>query len=151
MVIKILQDDGMQTALPFTLPCDLGSAKQLPAIVEKALTLAQAQGISISSEFPAELNLALTEVFTNQVEHACAGRSGLITGQIEVGQENVTADLYDRGQPPSTPPRIPPLDLSNPLDRGYGLRLIDGLVDQYEYRQLEDGRNQWRLKKSWDG
>jgi serine phosphatase RsbU (regulator of sigma subunit)/anti-sigma regulatory factor (Ser/Thr protein kinase) len=151
MLVKAIPDVIETMALPFSLPVSLSAAKQLQTIVKDSMVLAQEHGVMVSTDFSDEVTLALTEVFTNQVEHAYSGGSGLITGQIRVDLEKVSADLYDRGQPPAESPKMPPMDVSNPLDRGYGLRLIEGLVDHYEYRNLDDGRNRWHLEKFWDG
>jgi anti-sigma regulatory factor (Ser/Thr protein kinase) len=80
------------------------------------------------------------------------GQKGQIHGRISIGSKKLIADLYDRGapfHPPASP--IVPMDPEDPPERGYGLRLVRGLLDHVETRRLEGGRNHWHLVKELTG
>jgi serine phosphatase RsbU (regulator of sigma subunit)/anti-sigma regulatory factor (Ser/Thr protein kinase) len=99
-----------------------------------------------------EFTLALTEVVTNQSEHAYENGVGLILGRLTLSKSKWQVDLYDRGV--SFEPRVglefsinpddPPLD-------GYGMRIIQNALDGCTYKRLEDGRNHWTLTKQLSG
>jgi serine phosphatase RsbU (regulator of sigma subunit)/anti-sigma regulatory factor (Ser/Thr protein kinase) len=99
-----------------------------------------------------EFTLALTEVVTNQSEHAYENGVGLILGRLTLSKSKWQVDLYDRGV--SFDPRVglefsinpddPPLD-------GYGMRIIQNALDGCTYKRLEDGRNHWTLTKHLSG
>lgn len=99
-----------------------------------------------------EFALALSEVVTNQSEHAYGNGHGLILGRMSLSTSLWQVDLYDRGVgfDPFTGkdfamnPDDPPLD-------GYGLRIIQTALDGCKYERLEDGRNHWTLTKQLSG
>jgi serine phosphatase RsbU (regulator of sigma subunit)/anti-sigma regulatory factor (Ser/Thr protein kinase) len=99
-----------------------------------------------------EFALALSEVVTNQCEHAYGNGEGLILGRLGLSTSLWQVDLYDRGVgfDPFTGkdfamnPDDPPLD-------GYGLRIIQTALDGCKYERLEDGRNHWTLTKQLSG
>ncbi|MEW6567471.1 MAG: SpoIIE family protein phosphatase [Chloroflexota bacterium] len=134
---------------PFVIPAKLSSVAQVVAIAREAsrsCLLAEKQ--SLADDF----GLALSEIVTNQVQHACSGQHGLIWGRVVNDGTCLRADSYDRGIEFHAPPGVELLlDPLNPPDRGYGLRLARGLTDVCEYRRLLDGRNHWRLIKRLGG
>jgi serine phosphatase RsbU (regulator of sigma subunit)/anti-sigma regulatory factor (Ser/Thr protein kinase) len=99
-----------------------------------------------------EFTLALSEVITNQSEHAYRHSPGLIIGRLNLTKTEWRADLFDRGVSFKTysdneyrmNPDDPPL-------HGYGLRIMQSLLDKCTYERLEDGRNHWRLTKTLSG
>lgn len=140
-----------EVIIPFVLPADRGAASQILTISQQLKNITDGHMPRVSSGVSDEIALALTEVFTNQVEHAYQSRCGLITGRIIVDENKVVADLFDRGQKLTQMPTATSLNLKDPPERGYGLHLIHGLVDGYGYRRLEDGRNHWQLERELDG
>jgi serine phosphatase RsbU (regulator of sigma subunit)/anti-sigma regulatory factor (Ser/Thr protein kinase) len=99
-----------------------------------------------------EFTLALSEVITNQAEHAYRYKTDLIVGRLTLGKAEWQADLYDRGIGFDTEsagdfevnPDDPPI-------HGYGLRIMHSLLDHCSYKRLEDGRNHWKLIKTLSG
>jgi serine phosphatase RsbU (regulator of sigma subunit)/anti-sigma regulatory factor (Ser/Thr protein kinase) len=104
------------------------------------------------SELIDEFTLALSEVVTNQTEHAYRYKTDLIVGRLTLNNLEWQADLFDRGigfdtdstQEIEINPDDPPI-------HGYGLRIMHSLLDHCIYERLTDGRNHWKLIKSLSG
>ena len=93
------------------------------------------------------LELAAYEACTNIVEHAYAGEPGKIElfFCLDKSRTVFTIGLHDSGRSFDFEPdavRLPELDQF----RGYGLYLIQQLVDELQYWSLA-GDNHWRLIK----
>jgi anti-sigma regulatory factor (Ser/Thr protein kinase) len=102
--------------------------------------------------FVDEFVLALSEIVTNQIQHAYLGQGGRIEGRLTVAREQVTADLYDHGVLFDAPDvDLRAVDPTDPPERGYGLRLARALLDDCCYARVGDGRNHWRLVKRIKG
>jgi serine phosphatase RsbU (regulator of sigma subunit)/anti-sigma regulatory factor (Ser/Thr protein kinase) len=99
-----------------------------------------------------EFATAVAEVIANQAEHAFAHQGGRIQGRLSLTHRGLEADLYDSGLPFQGSAGGPlEVDPSDPPLRGYGLQLIRGLVDVFEYQRLDGGRNHWHLGLSIPG
>lgn len=131
--------------IPFVIPA------RISAVTKRMAELREAIGSRVAPErqrSAQDFCLAVSEIVTNQVQHACAGLHSLVYGRVRISRTGLQADLFDRGiefRPSPVPDG--PLDLLDPPDRGYGLRLARGLTDGCEYQRLGDGRNHWRLWK----
>jgi serine phosphatase RsbU (regulator of sigma subunit)/anti-sigma regulatory factor (Ser/Thr protein kinase) len=89
---------------------------------------------------------AVAEVIANQAEHAFARQGGRLQGRLVMRRNALEADLYDSGLPFQGMAGMPlEVDPSDPPIRGYGLQLVRGLVDVFEYRRLDGSRNHWHL------
>jgi serine phosphatase RsbU (regulator of sigma subunit)/anti-sigma regulatory factor (Ser/Thr protein kinase) len=99
-----------------------------------------------------EFTLALSEVVTNQSEHAYGNGEGLIMGRLSLSKSLWQVDLYDRGVgfDPFTGKDFS-MNLDDPPLDGYGLRIIQTALDGCNYDSLEDGRNHWTLTKQLSG
>jgi sigma-B regulation protein RsbU (phosphoserine phosphatase) len=99
-----------------------------------------------------EFTLALSEVVTNQSEHAYGNGEGLIMGRLSLSKSLWQVDLYDRGVgfDPFTGKDFS-MNLDDPPLDGYGLRIIQTALDGCNYERLEDGRNHWTLTKQLSG
>jgi serine/threonine-protein kinase RsbW len=94
------------------------------------------------------IELAVHEACSNIIGHAYAGLPGRIKLIFTVLENpgKIVIELYDNGRSfdfLSTP--IPNLD--EPQVRGYGLFLMQELMDQVEYCVKDDG-NYWRMTKN---
>lgn len=99
-----------------------------------------------------DFTLALSEVVTNQVEHAYRNGMGLIMGQMTLTSDGWQADLYDRGIDFKSYAGIEfNMDIQDPPLHGYGLRLMRSLLDKCTYERSDDGRNHWCLYKNLYG
>ena len=96
--------------------------------------------------------LALSEIVINQIQHAYQGNRGQIFGRVIIEDQRLVADLFDNGIPFKPPEDSHlPINLDDPPDRGYGLRLVRGLLDQFECHRLNGVRNHWHLVKNYRG
>lgn len=137
-----------EVVTPFIIPAQPASAR---ALLEKARRTLQAHLSAAGDGLPRfidEFVLSLSEIVTNQIQHAYGGRPGRIAGCLRLTPEAVQADLFDRGVPfDAGAAPASGLDPANPPDHGYGLRLARGLLDACDYDRSEGGRNHWRLRK----
>ncbi|OQY45324.1 MAG: hypothetical protein B6242_10690 [Anaerolineaceae bacterium 4572_78] len=95
------------------------------------------------------VELAVSELFTNAVEHAYNGKSGgTIQGRITLVDTGIQVDLYDHGMsfnPDDVPPPI--TDPSALQTGGFGLFLVRQIMDVAEYTANTPEGNRWRVIK----
>ena len=131
---------------------------QLPARFEALIQLEKEMQI-LMAELPAtpeneiegyNFTLALHELCTNIVAHAYSQEQGHI--QIELSMEydppTIHARVFDNGAPFDAGTVHKP-DLENVQEHGYGLFLIEQLVDDVQYTRLDEG-NLWQLTRAID-
>ncbi|MDQ1287344.1 MAG: hypothetical protein QG622_909 [Actinomycetota bacterium] len=95
-----------------------------------------------------QLGLALHEVCVNVVDHGYGGTPGTITVSGRVDGPTVHLEVRDRGREFDEASVVRPTP-GVPQIRGYGLMLVEQLVDSVDY--LRDGdENVWRLTTRWD-
>jgi serine phosphatase RsbU (regulator of sigma subunit)/anti-sigma regulatory factor (Ser/Thr protein kinase)/DNA-binding response OmpR family regulator len=132
LVLKLVpgqQNSRMTTAQRMlTVPGQLSAVPSIRSWLREVLT-----GWSVSSSIIADLALAATEVCTNIVRHGYSGGRG---GEIEVHlareDEAIRLIIVDTA-PPFTPKAgAPPPESSR--EGGYGLYLIQNLVDEVSYQ-----------------
>jgi serine phosphatase RsbU (regulator of sigma subunit)/anti-sigma regulatory factor (Ser/Thr protein kinase) len=152
MVRALNETDQGEKVFPFVIPAELPSVRQLVDLVRSLSLNIPLNSQKLRRQVADNFALAVSEIVTNQIQHAFLGQEGQILGRISVGNDRLVADLYDRGAPfqlPNSP--ILPVDPNDPPERGYGLRLVRGLLDRVESRRLEGGRNHWHLVKELAG
>ncbi len=152
MVRALNQDEEKAKVFPFVIPAELLFVRQLVDLVRNLSSNLPIRSSNLRRQVADNFALAISEVVTNQIQHAFLGRKGQIQGRISIRSDQLVADLYDRGAPfhPSES-SIVPVDPDDPPERGYGLRLVRGLLDRVETRRLEGGRNHWHLVKELTG
>lgn len=94
------------------------------------------------------VELAVSEICTNMIEHAYAGQEGFITGQISLSTTGIQIDIYDQGHsfdPNAVPPPIS--DPADPTEGGYGLHIVRQIMDVAEYQANTPRGNHWKLIK----
>jgi serine/threonine-protein kinase RsbW len=96
-----------------------------------------------------QIELAVQEACTNIIEHAYAGGFGKIQVFFTMNEQNkrLTIDLFDTGTH-FEPSQLAPVDLDSPQTSGYGLFLINQLMEKVTYYQQPEG-NHWRLEKKF--
>ncbi len=153
LLVRALEvDSEPQMVVPFVLAAEMAHASRLvdpTRMLVKELELPQDAGRQLADGFA----LALTEVVTNQMEHAYAGGPGRIQGRLVLDRNSLTAHLYDYGiafDAGETSPKSA-IDPSDPPERGYGMRLARALTDELIYERLDGGRNHWCLRKYLSG
>jgi serine/threonine-protein kinase RsbW len=131
---------------------------QIPAQTEALIQLEE-QVKAIMSELPKILKyeieqynfiLALQELCVNIIEHAYHGFHDDIQIELTLQSEPqiIRAQVIDSGGPFDKTTVAAP-NLEDPQERGYGLFLIEQLVDDFTYTRLATG-NQWQLKRIMD-
>jgi anti-sigma regulatory factor (Ser/Thr protein kinase) len=94
------------------------------------------------------IELAISEICTNIIKHAYAGRRGEINGRVTLLNNGIQLDFFDHGSSfdPNTVPE-PSLDPQHLPEGGYGLHIVRQIMDVVSYEtQPEDG-NHWHLIK----
>jgi phosphoserine phosphatase RsbU/P len=111
-------------------------------------TLSDLPNGSAGDDFVYLVELAVSEICTNIIQHSYAGRRGDITGQITLSAVGIQIDLFDHGE--SFDPNDVPPPLYNPLDLsegGYGLYIVRKVMDLVRYEAKTPHGNHWRLVK----
>jgi len=151
LLVKVGEENG-DAVRPFVLPARRASVSDLLEMARQAIGGLEFAGNRAEPQFVDEFVLALSEIVTNQIQHAYLGQGGSIEGRLTIGRDQVSADLFDHGvlfQPLGA--ERPAVDPANPPERGYGLRLARALLDECHYTRRGDGRNHWRLIKRAKG
>ncbi|MGB1250760.1 MAG: ATP-binding protein [Candidatus Promineifilaceae bacterium] len=94
------------------------------------------------------IKLAVHEIVTNVIDHAYEGRDdGKIEFDLTLKRREFVAIVSDQGVP-FEPNLVETPDLENGQIRGYGLFLIEQLMNEVTYQSVTNG-NRWRLIKRW--
>ncbi|MBE7470975.1 MAG: hypothetical protein DPW09_28700 [Anaerolineae bacterium] len=103
---------------------------------------------SAANDFIYLIELAISEICTNIIQHAYANQKGEITGRITLLQQAVYLDFYDTGvsfDPATIPePSINPHQL---IEGGYGLHIVRQIMDVVTYDRHPERGNHWHLEK----
>ncbi len=134
MVIKALPHK-----IPFTFPARL---EKLDAM----LSLIHSNALSYGSETAYQIELASSEVITNIIKHAYQQAGGSIRGEIQLESDQVQIDLFDSGLPFDIN-AVPAKSDQEPHVGGYGLSIVQKLMDEMEYTPSTPQGNHWRLIK----
>jgi len=104
---------------------------------------------AVSADLMYGLQLAVHEICNNIIEHAYGHENGGLCLVLSVRPDSrmFTADLYDNGQP-FDPTSIAAPNLDEPREEGYGLFLVQQLMDEVSY-DIQSGKNHWRLHKKY--
>lgn len=115
---------------------------------------ASAGASALSADQVGELVLAVDEAVSNIILHGGAAEGAGIEVRVVHAPNAVRVHIRDHGlpfdptQPVDTQPGASPLEREQP--GGFGLPLINRLVDRIDYRIAEDGRNELALvKRLW--
>ncbi len=88
-----------------------------------------------------DLDLCVTELVGNIVEHGYRGRPGEIRLALSLGPDAVALTVDDDApafDPTSVPPPSRPASLDEASVGGYGIHLVRGVVDGWTYERLRD-------------
>jgi len=151
IMFRVMDNNEMsQMVVPFILQSKVSAISPFLEWASKEITshLPEGSKPGVVDEF----TLALSEVITNQTEHAYRYKTDMIIGRLTLNQMRWQVDLYDRGigfesdsaQKYEINPEDPPI-------HGYGLRIMHSLLDHCLYERLGDGRNHWTLIKNLSG
>ncbi len=152
LVMLKVADEGEQSKkiIPFVLQSKTSAIGQfIEWTSEKIIPHVQEEYIP---ELVDQFTLALSEVITNQTEHAYEYTAGMIVGRLTLSESTWQADLFDRGigfDSDSASEFV--INTEDPPIHGYGLRIMHSLLDHCTYERLVDGRNHWKLTKNLPG
>jgi serine/threonine-protein kinase RsbW len=128
-----------------TFSSDLGQLAALRGLVRRACE--QAWG-GAGAEALDDLELAVQEAATNIIRHAYLGKGGQpVEVVVEAGPDAVCVVLAHRGAS-FDPARVPPPSFDGSRAGGFGVYIIQRLVDEVVYSHDADGRCTIRLVKS---
>jgi anti-sigma regulatory factor (Ser/Thr protein kinase) len=123
----------------FRYPADLGHLREATRQVREAVG-------AYDEELQSQVELAASEILTNLVRHAYGDQSGDVEGRILAGADAIQLEFFDHGRP-FDPDAQPPPDRDDPQEGGYGLLVVEGIMDEVEYRAGTPDGNYWRLVK----
>ncbi|HKZ15619.1 MAG TPA: ATP-binding protein [Solirubrobacterales bacterium] len=100
---------------------------------------AHARRAAVDDAAIADLQLAMTEALSNVIRHSYEGRPGeQVQLLLDIDESRLALGIRDRGLPFDAERYRPP-DLDQPADGGYGVFLIEELMDEVSRRPLDDG------------
>jgi len=114
----------------------------ISGMIERVDDLAEAEIVSYN------IQLGVNEIFANIVGHAYADDESQrvdITISLMAAPRRMVVELHDTGAA-FDPDAVPPPNLEDAQIHGYGLFLVEQLLDEVEY-QPHPGGNCWRLVK----
>jgi sigma-B regulation protein RsbU (phosphoserine phosphatase) len=158
LVIKMLPQAEMMPHKPvstviktidFAYPADtrylIEISKEITSTCRQVPTLPSG---SNANDFIYLIELAISEICTNIIQHAYAGQKGEITGRITLLHDGVQLDFYDTGA--SFDPTAIPEPKSDPgqlAEGGYGLHIVRQIMDIVNYDHHPELGNHWHLEK----
>lgn len=151
--LEIHQQLSMQTEVAQTdtialeFPADHRYLNVVSACIAEVLE--RVEGLPGSPVIINNLQLAVHEACANIVRHAYAGcADGRIKTKLTLQGDprRLIIDLHDTGQS-FDPNQVPKPNIGTPQEHGYGLFLMETLLDEVEYDSVM-GQNHWRLVKN---
>lgn len=159
LVVKMLPqaDTGLIKPAPaivksvdFAYPADTKYLVQISQeIIHTCRQVPNLPSGSNANDFIYLIELAISEICTNIIQHAYAGKKGEITGQITLLNHGVYLDFYDTGIS-FDPATIPEPTTHNPhqlIEGGYGLHIVRQIMDIVSYDYDPQRGNHWHLEK----
>lgn len=107
-----------------------------------------AEAAGFSGRDLGEIELAVTEAVSNVIRHGYRDvDDGTVELQVEVSDRELVLRIVDEG-PAFDPTQGEPVELSEPRPGGYGLYLIETVMDEVAWRRREDDTNELRLVRT---
>jgi serine/threonine-protein kinase RsbW len=99
----------------------------------------RARSAAVADDTISEVELALTEALSNVISHSYEGHPGEnLQLSLDIDESRLALGIRDRGKP-FEPQRYQPPDLDEPAAGGYGVFLIEELMDEVNRQPLRDG------------
>ncbi len=142
-----------EPVVEFAVPADLGSLDSISEHVTHACRLLPDLPASpASDDFIYLVELAVSEICTNIIQHSYLMTGGEIRGRLTLLADGIQVDLYDDGEsfdPATIPEPAPQLDSLS--EGGYGLHIVRQIMDEVTYQANTPNGNHWRLIKYTSG
>jgi serine phosphatase RsbU (regulator of sigma subunit)/anti-sigma regulatory factor (Ser/Thr protein kinase) len=139
----------LEPAVKFALPAELqvleGISEQVTQVCRSLPDLPPPPG---SEDFVYLIELAVSEICTNIIQHAYKSSGGELRGSLTLLDNGIQIDLYDDGEsfdPEAVPTPATQADSLN--EGGYGLHIVRQIMDSVEYQADTPKGNHWRLIK----
>ena len=142
------RDQG-EPAIEFVFPADLQSLDHISEQVTRACrSLPSLPPSSTGDDFVYLVELAVSEICTNIIQHAYLVTGGEIRGRLTPLADGIQIDLYDDGDSfdPTTVPEPSP-GAGSLTEGGYGLHIVRQIMDKVVYQAGTSNGNHWRLVK----
>ncbi len=139
------QNHRPSETIKLEIPADVKYLETVTTLVETALNKTHKNAKDPQVLFA--VKLAVHEICVNIIEHAYHGSSGTIQILVQVVQSppKIVVELCDQGDAADPANFVDP-NLEEPQVKGYGLYLVNNLVDHVDYTR-NGGTNQWTLVK----
>lgn len=143
----------MSRAYPETVRLDLPATHKHLSILGACIAelLDRVEGLDDRQMLTFAVQLAVHEACTNIVDHAYGGDPAGVIGVVLTvcaKPRQLVVTLHDTGRA-FDPAQAPAPDLNVAQEHGYGLFLINNLMDEVTYTPCA-GNNRWRLVKQLD-
>jgi serine/threonine-protein kinase RsbW len=100
---------------------------------------AHARRAALDETAIADVELAMTEALSNVFVHSYDAREDeQVLLSLDIDDERIALGIRDRGRP-FEPQRYAPPQLDEPAESGYGIFLIEELMDEFTRAPLDDG------------
>jgi serine phosphatase RsbU (regulator of sigma subunit)/anti-sigma regulatory factor (Ser/Thr protein kinase) len=148
VIRAVVREDQLDPVIPFVLSASPDSTHAFVDQIRRGFPEREGGSLDLPQGLLDDVALAVSEITSNQVEHAYPEGGGVILGRFAAGPTHVEVHLYDHG-PFFDPDEIglPLVDAEDPPERGYGLRLAFGVLDVCEVERQQGRKNHWRLVK----
>jgi sigma-B regulation protein RsbU (phosphoserine phosphatase) len=138
-----------QPVVEFVVPADLHALDTIShKVTQVCRSLPDLPPPPASDDFVYLVELAVSEICTNIIEHAYHMMSGEIRGSLTPLDNGIQIDLYDDGE--SFDPSVIPEPSPEPdeiTEGGYGLHIVRQIMDVMLYQANTPKGNHWRLIK----
>lgn len=143
------EHDELEPIAEFTVPADLHSLESISKHVTRSCrSLPNLPPSPASDDFVYLVELAVSEICTNIIQHSYLVTDGEIRGRLTLLADGIQIDLYDDGESfdPSTVPDPSPR-VNSLAEGGYGLHIVRQIMDEVVYQANTPNGNHWRLIK----
>lgn len=144
-----LQLPPLEPVDEFALPADLQVLERISEqVTQTCRSLPGLPPPPASDDFVYLVELAVSEICTNIIQHAYRKAGGEIRGRLTALENGIQIDLYDDGEgfdPKAIPAPDPQTNTLN--EGGYGLHIVRQIMDSVHYQANTPKGNHWRLIK----
>jgi serine phosphatase RsbU (regulator of sigma subunit)/anti-sigma regulatory factor (Ser/Thr protein kinase) len=143
------QQPQLEPVIEFGVPADLQSLENISRqVTQICRSLPNLPLPPISDDFVYLVELAVSEICTNIIQHSYLMVGGEIRGRLTPLANGIQIDLYDDGEsfdPTDVPEPSSQFDSLN--EGGYGLHIVRQIMDSVQYQPNTPKGNHWRLIK----